>query len=393
MSADAAEPSDVWDGLPRLSVRSLALERRVEAWREGDPIRSAFAWLGAAGLPGVAFDRPEVEPRASALTRPGLVAQLRWPRLRTRLAFGVEVPIVHAVVDGLLGFERPFADARLQTTPVEWGVWTYLVVRSLEAIQAAGASPFRLGGRAEDDAFDASIDRVGPSPFDVEGLGDLVTIRWAVRVGQVAGAVRLWLPATLAEYWVVPETSARSRRPFPPGAVETSSDWRAVAGSSAMPLGLGRLRAGAVLPLAGSRLAGRPDEPSGALDLVCRGGDGSEYRIAVEYAPGSAGRRVRVAGPLLHPTHPGDARMSPESNRPASPVVDPLDAPVTLTVELGRVSLPLSKLADLKPGEVIELNRHSREPVEITSNGRLVARGDLILIDTEMGVRVTSVFL
>ena len=81
---------------------------------------------------------------------------------------------------------------------------------------------------------------------------------------------------------------------------------------------------------------------------------------------------------------------APVTNPPAA---GPMDVPVTLTVELGRVNLTLTQLADLKPGDVVELNRHSRAPVELTSNGRLVARGELILIDTDLGVRVTSVFL
>ena len=76
-----------------------------------------------------------------------------------------------------------------------------------------------------------------------------------------------------------------------------------------------------------------------------------------------------------------------------SPESAPLDVPVTLTVELGRVNLTLNRLADLKPGDVVELSRHSRAPVELTSNGHLVARGELILIDTDLGVRVTRVFL
>jgi flagellar motor switch protein FliN/FliY len=71
----------------------------------------------------------------------------------------------------------------------------------------------------------------------------------------------------------------------------------------------------------------------------------------------------------------------------------PLDVPITLTVELGRVNLALTRLADLKPGDVIELGRHGREPVELTSNGKLVATGELILIDTELGVRITHTFL
>ena len=69
------------------------------------------------------------------------------------------------------------------------------------------------------------------------------------------------------------------------------------------------------------------------------------------------------------------------------------DVPVTLAVELGRVNLTLSRLADLRPGDVVQLGRHSREPVDLTSAGRLVARGELVKIDTELGVRILSVFL
>lgn len=83
------------------------------------------------------------------------------------------------------------------------------------------------------------------------------------------------------------------------------------------------------------------------------------------------------------------------SQKPSTPPagVAALDVPVTLTVELGRVNMTLTQLADIKPGDVVELGRHSRAPVELTSGGRLVARGELVLIDTELGVRVTNVFL
>lgn len=76
----------------------------------------------------------------------------------------------------------------------------------------------------------------------------------------------------------------------------------------------------------------------------------------------------------------------------ASPT-SPADIPVTLVVELGRVNIPLHRLAELKPGEVLELGRQPRDPVDLTSGGRLVARGELVQVDTELGVRVTHVFL
>ena len=53
----------------------------------------------------------------------------------------------------------------------------------------------------------------------------------------------------------------------------------------------------------------------------------------------------------------------PTASSASAPGAGPLDVPVTLTVELGRVNLTLTQLADLKPGDVVELNRHSRAPL------------------------------
>src|SRR6185437_12078111 len=113
-------------------------------------------------------------------------------------------------------------------------------------------------------------------------------------------------------------------------------------------------------------------------------GDGRCWFDA-QAAPTSSGGRLVLAGPLRREPRPREA--------PALSAPDPTDVPVTLTVELGKVNIPLARLADLRPGDVLELGRHSREPVELTSGGRLVARGELVLIDTELGVRVTQVFL
>ncbi len=87
---------------------------------------------------------------------------------------------------------------------------------------------------------------------------------------------------------------------------------------------------------------------------------------------------------------PADSISSQGSNPEPNATAD---VPVTLIVELGRVNLPLHRLAELKPGDVLELGRHPREPVELTSGGRLIARGELVQVDTELGVRVTQVFL
>ena len=427
--------------LPRLLTRQVRLERWLSSWGREGRIPPFLDWLEAGCGGAISVKRPEILWRAAALNRPGLIAQLTAPRLATRLAIGIENALAHTVVDRLLGFDRPLAESRLQLTPVEWGVWTFLILRALDAMETGSPpaqGPLEVGHPATSSVGkmtspvdydrwlgpdDLTLDRVGPDPFNSSGLGPIVTVRWAVRAGTTVGAVRLWLPESLVERWLesppqfTPQRTEADRgwdeargadgpeRPIVRG--ELASQWRADAGSIVMPQGLRRLRAGGVLPLADCRLIGTPGSPAGAVNLILDlAGQGGRFRIPVRPLPDSGGRLVRIEAGLLHEPRPRDPilvkvkenrPMSPSntSSNPPSPApeVAPLDVPVTLTVELGRVNLTLSRLADLKPGDVIELSRHSRAPVELTSNGRLVARGELILIDTDLGIRVTSVFL
>lgn len=64
---------------------------------------------------------------------------------------------------------------------------------------------------------------------------------------------------------------------------------------------------------------------------------------------------------------------------------------VELAVELGRVKLPLRDLLSLGPGAVLELDRAADAPVDVLVNGCLVAKGEVVVIDGEFGVRVTAV--
>jgi type III secretion system YscQ/HrcQ family protein len=377
-------PAGPLGSLPRLSARQVRLEERLTRLaRDGS---FPAAQLGLGDLIGVepTAGRAEVLGRASGLGRPGLVAQLSWPRLGTRLGFGIETPLAHAVVDRMLGFDRLEDESRLQLTPVEWGILTFVVARGLA----------RLDDRAGPlGAWDLILDRVGPDPFDPRDLGPIVTIRWPVRVGTIHGSVRLWLPHSLVTLWLASEPPPL---PVPPPDSlarfgELAGTWRAEGGTLTLARGLGALRVGGVLPLVDSSLQGPPANLSGPVELALTLSSlGGRYAHQAEPAPFSGGGRLTLTGPLRFVPTPREAIPV---NPTTTPGTDPTDIPVTLTVELGRINLPLRRLADLKPGDVLELGRHSREPVELTSGGRLVARGELVQIDTELGVRVTNVFL
>jgi len=67
------------------------------------------------------------------------------------------------------------------------------------------------------------------------------------------------------------------------------------------------------------------------------------------------------------------------------------DVSMTVTVELGRTTLRVRDLLGLAPGSVVELDQPAGTPVAILANGTLVAKGDVVVVDDELGVRITQV--
>ena len=68
-----------------------------------------------------------------------------------------------------------------------------------------------------------------------------------------------------------------------------------------------------------------------------------------------------------------------------------LDVPLKVTVELGRTKLLVNDLLQLGQGSVIELDKMAGEPMEIYVNDKLVAMGEVVVINEKFGVRLTDV--
>jgi flagellar motor switch protein FliN/FliY len=81
----------------------------------------------------------------------------------------------------------------------------------------------------------------------------------------------------------------------------------------------------------------------------------------------------------------------------AGPAADDADlarlhaVPVELAVEIGRTRMTIGDTLGLGPGSIITLNRMAGEPVDLLVNGRPIARGEVVVIDEEFGLRVTEV--
>ena len=67
------------------------------------------------------------------------------------------------------------------------------------------------------------------------------------------------------------------------------------------------------------------------------------------------------------------------------------DVPVTVSAILGRARMPVGQLLKIAPGMLIELDRRVGEAVDIRVNDRLVARGEVVLVDDRLGVTMTEI--
>ena len=67
------------------------------------------------------------------------------------------------------------------------------------------------------------------------------------------------------------------------------------------------------------------------------------------------------------------------------------DVPLEVTVELGRTSKSISEILEFAPGTIIELDKIAGEPVDVLVNGKLVAKGEVVVIEENFGVRVTEI--
>ncbi|WP_432978746.1 flagellar motor switch protein FliN [Dactylosporangium sp. CA-233914] len=81
-----------------------------------------------------------------------------------------------------------------------------------------------------------------------------------------------------------------------------------------------------------------------------------------------------------------------ERGRGAPPAFDLLhDVEMEVTAELGRTRMSVRELLSLAPGAVIELDRAAGGPADLLVNGRLIARGEVVVIDENFGIRITEI--
>jgi len=67
------------------------------------------------------------------------------------------------------------------------------------------------------------------------------------------------------------------------------------------------------------------------------------------------------------------------------------DIPVEISVEIGSTEMKLEEILNLHPNSIVELDRYINEPVDIKVNGKLVAKGELYIVEDQYGIKITQI--
>ena len=93
----------------------------------------------------------------------------------------------------------------------------------------------------------------------------------------------------------------------------------------------------------------------------------------------------------MPPVDPNTLAESGDTSRGAADLEAVFDVPVQVSAVLGRAKMDVGDLLKLGPGTVLELDRKVGEAIDIYVNNRLVARGEVVLVEDKLGVTMTEV--
>ncbi len=341
----------------------------------------------------------------------------------------VDIGLAHWAIDTLLGGTGEAVGLR-PLTDIEEGVMTFVVLETLKALSPSLDSELP---KLRLETVAPSLDEALAAVSEEENLA---VVQLKALFGGHTGYVRIFVPeSVLAVAGPSPQAPVRRHRRAADahanaGRLANVKVWvRAEIGQVEISSGdLAQLRERDVVLVDG--LTARPDQGQGGtakLKLGLARAGCLEAEIAIENDRFVAKVNGFLLGEPPPPGAPGDAgdddalpaeagegeasaddseRMSlgdgpDESTNPGAEKADMDEAqaegadllndiPLQIAVEIGRLPITAEEVVGLKVGHVFDLNRQVGEPLDLSVNGKVVARGELVEIEGNLGIRIVS---
>lgn len=120
------------------------------------------------------------------------------------------------------------------------------------------------------------------------------------------------------------------------------------------------------------------DEAAAAM-AAALGGAGADAGASAPGAPAPGGAM------------PAEPKKASGGGAPVQTLDFILDIPLKVTVELGRTKMMIRDILQLAQGSVVELSKFAGEPLEVLVNEKLVARGEVVVVNEKFGIRLTDI--
>jgi type III secretion system YscQ/HrcQ family protein len=352
------------------------------------------------------------------LAEPTFLATLAPLPHKPRGLIEIELGLAHAGIDILLGGGGETVALR-PLTDIEEGVMSFVVLEALRALSpsvAAGLPRLRM---------EAILRNVEEAAGLLGDASQVMVVQFRCDLGPHSGFIRIFLPsavlgmATPPEH--SPEAAARRNELFQRNASRLTGvkAWlRAEVGRVEIASSdLASLRPGDVVLADEISVRSDQGEPGtaelrvgtgrvGRMDAEIFLEDGRYQARIADFAWGEAAREDAPEAPpsegpdegtdedddVTNPTGarmPGERSMVDEStNKEGGELLN--DIPLQIAVELARVPITAEQVVSLRVGQVVDLNRVPGEPVELSVNGKIVARGELVEVEGHLGVRILN---
>jgi flagellar motor switch protein FliM len=332
---------------------------------------------------------------------------------KTRGLLEVELGLAHIALDMLLGGAGE-AVALRPLTDIEEGVMTYVIIETLKAL-APSIDPSlpRLRIESVVRSFDDVQSLIGEDE-------NLAVVQLKAVFGSHSGYVRLFIPESVLSSAHPPEDAEVRRARRASDAVTHGARLRNVKTPLRVEVGQVEISSGDLAQLSErdvilvDALTARPDQQDGGgtaklkfgralvghvdAEIIAQGGRFSAkvtgFTLGAAPPPGNDVFSEEAPPPALgeggdESTLSGIRRRDDvEGNAEGADLMN--DIPLQISVELARVAVTAEEVVALKVGHVFDLQKNAGEPLDLSVNGRIVARGELVEVDGNLGIRIIS---
>jgi flagellar motor switch protein FliM len=422
--ASAVRPFS-FTGLPHWTKEQVAVHEGLATYLSYKPLKRKFAKTLATELENflktpVRFSRPEfcaidANEVSSLLPEQTCLLVVGAAPSEHKILVDLDSGIAAFCIDRLLGGTGKAGRIMRPLTKIEQGVFSFIVLKVLQQFHRGWQNGREVAFTL--DRFAATADDVADCTSNA-GHYHMIALRMAI--GKRIGYVRILLPqALVTQSFYSPATQA----PSTDEELEVMRQVLACLGQREVPLqcevanlnltgdDIANIEVGDIIVLENHQLTRSPHDLTGfAVIKIGRGKNGGlktrfvhqgdlckleiQQITVVEQPPEEAvpmvGDDSNAADFVEHGgLGPGAPAHDNDNLRETEGLLRDVPAPVV--VELGRIKLNAQQVVKLRPGQILRLPRGPNDPVNLVVNDKLFARGELIEVDGELGVRLLQV--